>query len=77
MLDQTEDSGRPEQLMRQAWKVYFLYLLFFFFSFKDFICVFERKRKNEQGKGRGRETQAQSALSTEPYAGLDPTTLRS
>ena len=55
------------------------------FFLLDFIDLLERERERESarastsgGRGRGRrESQANSALSTEPDVGLDPTTPRS
>ena len=51
----------------------------FYFIFK-YLFILERVHKREggrRGKRRGREAQADSPLSAEPNAGLNPMTLRS
>ena len=45
------------------------------FVFKDFIYLFERERAHKRGSGA--EGEADSPLSREPDAGLDPRTLGS
>ena len=49
------------------------------FFFKDFIYLFERQSTREQWGGAETEAkgEAESLLSREPNAGLDPRTLRS
>ena len=46
------------------------------FYFKDFICLFEAEREQESTEG-GAEGEADSPLSREPDAALNPRTLGS